>query len=83
MTVTNVATTINGDTTTIVIDYSDGKQATTVIKSLGDGTEQVTMTDRDGKVTNGTRMSAGALGRAPEEILQASRRINWREVVRP
>ena len=31
----------------------------------------------------GIDMSSGSLGRAPEEILQGSRRINWREVVRP
>ena len=53
------------------------------ITANGDGTEQVVSTDRDGTVTTGTRMSAGSLGRAPEEILQASRRINWREVMRP
>ena len=83
VTITNVGTTVNGTTTTVLVDYSDGKKTTTVIKANGDGTEQVTLTDRDGKVTSATRMSASSLGRAPEEILQGSRRINWREVVRP
>ena len=41
VTVTNVATTINGNTTTIVVSYSDNKQTTTVITANGDGTEQV------------------------------------------
>jgi Tfp pilus tip-associated adhesin PilY1 len=83
VTIASVATTIQGNTTTTVVNYSDGKRMTTVVTSNGDGTEQVTVTDRNGATTTGTRMSAGSAGRGPEEILQASRRINWREVLRP
>ncbi len=83
VTVTATATTTVDNTTTIVVTYSDNKKATTVITTDSDGMEQVVMTDRDGTVTTGTRMSAGSLGRAPEENLQPSRRINWREMVRP
>ncbi len=83
VTVTDVKTTVNGNVTTIVVTYSDGKTDRTVISANGDGTESVTMTDRAGTATLATRMSSGSLGGAPQEILQPSRRINWREVVRP
>ena len=81
--VTGTTTTVNANVTTIVVSYSDGKTERTVITVNNDGTESVSMTGRDGTTTTGTRMSAGSLGSAPQEILQPSRRINWREVVRP
>jgi Tfp pilus tip-associated adhesin PilY1 len=83
VTVTGITSTVSGNVTTIVVSYSDGKKDTTVITVNADGTESVTMTDRAGTITTGTRMSSGSLGSAPQEILQPSRRINWREVVRP
>jgi hypothetical protein len=83
VTVTSTRTSIVGNVTTITVEYSDGKTETTEITSNNDGTETVTATGRDGQVTTGTRMSSGSLGNASNEILQSSRRINWREVVRP
>lgn len=84
VTVSSTSTTVSGNVTTIVVTYSDGKKETTVI-TVNDstGTETVTMTDRAGTTSSGTRMSSGALGQANEEVLQGSRRLNWREVVRP
>jgi type IV pilus assembly protein PilY1 len=84
VTVTSTSTTVSGNVTTIVVNYSDGKKETTVI-TVNDstGTESVTMTDRAGTTTTGTRMSAGSLGQGKEEVLQGSRRLNWRELVRP
>ena len=83
VTVTGTTTTVNGNVTTIVVTYSDSKTERTVITVNNDGTEAVTMTDRAGTSTTATRMSSGSLGSAPQEILQPSRRINWREIVRP
>ncbi len=83
VTVTGTTTSTSGNVTTIVVTYSDGKTDRTVITVNPDGTESVTLTDRSGLVTTRTRMSTGSLGSAPQEILQPSRRINWREVVRP
>ena len=83
VTVSSTATTVVGDVTTTTVTYSDGKKLTTVVTSGASGSETVVTTDRAGTVTSGTRMSAGTLTQAPDETLQASRRINWREVVRP
>jgi Neisseria PilC beta-propeller domain len=80
--ITNVTTTTVGAVTTIVVTYSDGKKDTTVITNNGNGTEGVVWTDRDGSTTTGNRVVSSDIGRAPEEILQGSRRINWREVLR-
>ena len=82
VTITSTVTTVNGDTTTTVITFSDSKTQKSVVTLNGDGTESVTTTGRDGTVSSGTRISAGSIGTAPEEVLQPSRRINWREVVR-
>ena len=83
VTVTGTTTTVNGNVTTIVITYSDSKTETTVITDNSNGTESVTMTDRAGTSSTTTRMSSGSLGQANEEVLQGSRRLNWRELVRP
>jgi archaellum component FlaF (FlaF/FlaG flagellin family) len=83
VTITNTAVAMVGATTTVTVTYSDKKTSITEITNNGNGTETVVLTDRSGVKTNGTRMSAGAVGQAPDETLVASRRINWREVVRP
>ena len=83
VTVTGTTTTVSGNVTTIVVSYSDGKNETTVITVNSNGSESLSLTDRDGTNTTGTRMSSGSLGQANEEVLQGSRRLNWREVVRP
>lgn len=82
VTVTSVTTTTNGDTTVTLIKYSDGKTQRTTVTANNNGTDTVTVLGRDGTTTTGTRMSSGSLSRAPEEILQSSRRINWRELIR-
>lgn len=83
VTVTGTTTTVSGNVTTIVVTYSDSKTETTVITVNSNGTESVSMTDRAGTNSTGVRMSSGALGQANEEVLQGSRRLNWRELVRP
>lgn len=83
VTVNGTTTTVNGNVTTIVVTYSDSKTETTVITDNSNGTESVTMTDRAGTSSTTTRMSSGSLGQANEEVLQGSRRLNWRELVRP
>jgi type IV pilus assembly protein PilY1 len=83
VTVSSTTTTVNGNVTTIVVTYSDSKTETIVITVNSNGTESVSMTDRAGTSSTGTRMSSGALGQANEEVLQGSRRLNWRELVRP
>ena len=65
------------------IIYSDGKRHVTTTVINGDGTEKVTTIDRDGNKTVGVRVTASSLGEAPDETRLDSRRINWREVVRP
>lgn len=81
-TVTDTTTTGNFVTTTTTITYSDDKTHTTVIKDNGDGTETVTITDRDGVKTEVTRAGSGYLKSAPDELLKKSGRINWREIFR-
>ena len=65
------------------IVYSDGKRHVTTTVINGDGTEKVTTIDRDGNKTVGIRVTASTIGEAPDETRLDSRRINWREVVRP
>ena len=83
VTVSSTTTMVSGNVTTIVVTYSDGKKETTVITVNSNGTESVTMTDRTGTTATGTRMSSGSLGQVNNEVLQGSRRLNWRELVRP
>ena len=83
VTVSTTTTTVSGNVTTIVVLYSDGKTEITVVTANSNGTESVSMTDRAGTNSTATRMSSGSLGQANEEVLQGSRRLNWRELVRP
>jgi Tfp pilus tip-associated adhesin PilY1 len=82
VTLVSTTTSVSGNVTTIVLTYSDGKTHRTVSTELADGSEQVATTDRDGKTTTSTRAAPGRTEQGIREVLQPSRRINWRELVR-
>lgn len=83
VTVNNTTTTTTGTNgTTTVITYSDNKTHTTKIEDNGDGTETVTVTDRAGNQTITNRVASGVVKGAPDEVLRASGRLNWREIFR-
>jgi hypothetical protein len=83
VTVTSVTTTISGNTTTVTTTFSDGKTSKVITSTNGDGTETVVIIDREGNRGEYTRIVGSTLVNGTNEVLVTSRRITWREVVRP
>jgi hypothetical protein len=86
VTVVSITTTVSnsstGPTTTTVTRYSDDLSSSVSVTDNGDGTETTTSTNRGGQ-TISSRRSVGSLSlKGAEEMLAATRRINWREIVR-
>jgi hypothetical protein len=83
VTIVSVVTTVSGNTTTVTTTYSDGKTAKVITTNNGDGTETVVTIDREGNRGEYTRIVGSTLVNGTNEVLVTSRRITWREVVRP
>jgi hypothetical protein len=83
VTVVSVVTTVSGNTTTVTTTFSDGKTSRVITTANGDGTETVVTVDREGNRSEHTRIVGSTLVNGTNEVLVTSRRITWREVVRP
>ena len=63
--------------------YADGTRSTVTVVLRSDGIETVTSVARDGTTTVTTRTVGSSTVRGIEEVLAGTRRISWREIVRP
>jgi hypothetical protein len=72
----SVTAAVSGDTTTYTYTYSDGSTATETRRDNGDGSVTITVNGETRAVFVGGRLDAGE-----QEVLNRSRRINWREVI--
>jgi hypothetical protein len=75
-TLVSVTAAVSGDTTTYTYTYSDGSTATETRRDNGDGSVTITINGETRTVFVGGRLDAGE-----QEVLNRSRRINWREVI--
>jgi hypothetical protein len=77
-------TTVNvGDTVTTTTEWSDGKKSSVARTDNKDGTETIVTIDREGNTNTVEQAVGGRTLRGADELLAPSRRITWREVVRP
>ena len=76
VTLTGVTTTVSGSMTTYTYHYSDGTTKTETRTYNGDGS--VTIVNDGG---TSTIYIGGSLDSGEQEVLNRSRRINWREVI--
>ena len=74
---------IEGNNVRTVTILPDGRRRTEVVHNNADGTETVTTTDADGTVVVSLRSVGSSTVRGVEEVLAGTRRISWREIVRP
>jgi hypothetical protein len=83
VTATSVNMVTVGDTVTTTTTWSDGKTSSVARTDNKDGTETVVTIDREGNTSTVEQAVGGRTLRGADELLAPSRRITWREVVRP